>query len=92
MAEIVVDGEEAARLGGVVRLARLPLAPLHHQRRVGDQRVAADMIEMEMRGDDEVDLARVAVDRLEPRADLGASGKSSLNICARRAPKHFSGS
>jgi len=38
---------------------------LHQHRRVGDQRVAADMVEMKMGIDDEVDLRRIAVHGLE---------------------------
>jgi hypothetical protein len=38
--------------------------------RAARQRVAADMIEMEMRVDDEVDLGGIAVDRFQPCADL----------------------
>jgi hypothetical protein len=37
---------------------------------------AADMVEMEMRFDDEIDARRVAPDRFEPRADLFARIKA----------------
>jgi hypothetical protein len=37
---------------------------LHEHCRVGDQCVAADMVEMKMRVDDEVYLTAIAVDRL----------------------------
>src|SRR5215469_16223611 len=54
----------------------LPLAALDQHRCVRDQPVAADMIEMKMRVDDEVDLAGIAVDRFEPRADFFAGPKA----------------
>ena len=45
--------------------------PASHSRRcttmyVRDQRVAADMVEIEMRIDDKIDARRVAADRFEP--------------------------
>jgi len=49
---------------------------LHQHRRVGDQRVAADMVEMKMGIDDEVDLRRIAVHGLESGTDLFAGLKA----------------
>jgi hypothetical protein len=54
---------------GVGVHAGVTLAALHQHRRVRDQLVAADMMEMEMRIDDEIDTCRVAADRFEPRAE-----------------------
>ncbi len=70
VAEVEIGAVVAVRRGEVGVDPGLPLALLHDQRCVGDQRVAADMVEMEMRVDDQVDLGRVAADRFEPRADL----------------------
>src|SRR5947208_13779073 len=50
--------------------------PASHSRRctnivaLRNQRVAPDVVEVEMRVDDEVDRAEIAVDRFEPRAHL----------------------
>ena len=49
---------------------RLPLALLNDHHCVGNERVPADMVEVEMRVDDDIDLRRIAVDRLQPRADF----------------------
>ena len=68
--EIEIAPVEAAPRGGVGIHPGVPFAPLHHHRRVRDQRVAADMVEMEMRIDDEVDLGRIAADRFQPGADF----------------------
>ena len=57
VAEVEIARVEAAPRGGVGVHPGIPLAALHQHRRVRDQRVAADMVEMEMRVDDEVDLA-----------------------------------
>src|SRR6266852_8362039 len=76
MAKVEIARVEAAPRGGVGIHPGIPLAALHQHRRVGDQRVAADMIEMKMRVDDEVDLAGITVDRLQPRAHLFAGPKA----------------
>ena len=70
VAKVEIARVEAAPRGGLGVHAGIPLAALHQHRCVGDQRVAADMVEVKMRVDDEVDLAGTAVDRLEPRAHL----------------------
>src|ERR1700686_2525452 len=70
MAEVEITRVEAAPRSGIGVHAGLPLAPLHQHCRVGDQRVAADMVEMKMRVDDEVDLAGITADRFAPRTDL----------------------
>ena len=76
MAEVEISRVEAAPHCGVGVHSGFPLAALHEHCRVGDQCVAADMIEMEMRVDDEVDLARISVNRFEPGADLLAGLKA----------------
>ena len=70
VAEVEIARVEAAPGGDVGVHPGLPFAALHQHRRVRDQRVAADMVEMEMRVDDQVDLRRVAADRFEPGADF----------------------
>jgi hypothetical protein len=76
MAEVEIAGVEATPRGCVGVHPGIPFAALHQHRRVGDQRVAADMVEVKMRVDDEVDLAGIAVDRFEPRAHLFARLKA----------------
>jgi hypothetical protein len=53
-----------AAVSGILR--GLPFALLHDHGGVGHQLVAAGVVEMQVRVDDEVDLAGVAVDRLQP--------------------------
>jgi hypothetical protein len=48
----------------------IPFAPLYQHRCVRDQYVSADMVEMEMRIYNEVDLSGITVDRCEPCTDL----------------------
>jgi hypothetical protein len=48
MTEVEIARIEATSRGGVGVHAGIPLAALHQHRRVGDQRVAADMVEMKM--------------------------------------------
>jgi hypothetical protein len=76
VAEVEIPWVEVAPHGAVGVHAGIPLAALHLHCRVGDQRVAADMVEMKMRVDDEVDLTGIAVDRFNPRADLLARLKA----------------
>src|SRR6266446_4247260 len=58
---------------------RLPSPPVWFRLcRLRDQRVAADMVEMKMRVDDEVDLVGITVDRFEPGAHLFAGPKADL--------------
>jgi hypothetical protein len=64
MAEVEIARVETAPRGGVGVHAGIPFPALHEHCRVGDQCVAADMVEMKMRVDDEVYLAGIAVDRL----------------------------
>src|SRR5215207_4856117 len=70
VAEVEIARVEAAPCGGIGVHAGVPFAALHQQRGVRDLRVAAAMVEMEMRVDEEVDVARVAAERLKPCADL----------------------
>ena len=79
MPQIEIARVEAVPGGGVGPHASIPFAPLHQHRRVWDQRVAADMVEMEMRVDDEIDLRRVAADRLKPGIDFLARCKPIRN-------------
>ncbi len=70
MAKVEITPVEAVD-GGEVRIdPGLPLAFLHDHDGVRDLAGAADMVEVEMRNDDEVDPLRVAADRAEARADL----------------------
>jgi hypothetical protein len=52
MADVEIARVEAAPRGAVGVHAGIPLAALHKDRRVGDQRVAADVVEMKMRVDE----------------------------------------
>src|SRR5208337_1835429 len=61
-------------------VARLPLAALNQQSRVGQLLVAAAVIEMEMRVDDEIDLRRRNAERLDARRDLLAGFESDRVI------------
>src|ERR1700730_3584721 len=70
MAEVEIARIEPAPRGGLRVHTGFPLAALHQHRCVWDQRVAADMIEMKMRVDDEVNLVGISVNRLEPRTDF----------------------
>ncbi len=76
MTKVEIARVEAAPRGGVGIHAGIPLAALHQHRRVGDQHVAADVVEVKMRIDDEVDLAGIAVDRFKPRAHVLAKPKT----------------
>ena len=76
MAEIEISRIEPAPRSGIGVHTGFPLATLYQHRCVRDQRVAADMIEMKMRVDDEVDLAGISVDRFEPRTDFFARLKA----------------
>src|SRR4051812_43081952 len=70
MPEIEITRVEAEPGDGVGPHASIPFAPLYQQRRVWDQRVAANMVEMQMGVDDEINLCRVAADRLKPGIDF----------------------
>jgi hypothetical protein len=67
MAVVEIGLEEADLGGGLGILRRLPFALLHHHGGVGHELVAAGMVEMQVRVDDEVDLAGIAVDRFQLR-------------------------
>jgi hypothetical protein len=47
-----------------------PVASLNDHYCVGNERIAANVVEVKMRIDDDVDPRWVAVDRFEPRADF----------------------
>src|ERR1700738_5678349 len=70
MAEVEIARVEPTPRGGIGVHTGFPLAALHQHRCVRDQRIAADMIEMKMRVDDEVDLVGISVNRFEPRTDF----------------------
>ena len=70
MTEVVILAVEAALRGNVRVHPGLPLAALDNDGRVRDQRVAADMVEMQVRADDEADAGGVAVERGETCGDL----------------------
>jgi hypothetical protein len=61
--EVEIGPVEPA-LGGDVRVhPRFPLASLNNHDRIGNERIAADVIEVKMRVDDDVNPRRIAVDR-----------------------------
>ena len=72
MTEVEILAVESTLCGDLGVHPGIPLAALDQHRCVRDQRVAADVIEMEMRVDDEVDLAGISVNRFEPRTDFFA--------------------
>ena len=73
--------------------AGIPFAALHQHRRVRDQRVAADMVEMEMRVDDEVDLRRDRGRSLRAGRRSPRRGDSRTRTApASRAPSRPAGS
>ena len=76
MAEVKVAPVEPTPGGGIRVHTRFPLAALDQHCCIRDHRIAADMIEMKMRVDDEVDLAGISVNRFEPRTDFFARLKA----------------
>src|SRR5438105_15775412 len=66
MAEVEIARVEAALRSGVGVHTGFPFPSLVEHCRVGYQCVPADMIEMAMRGDDEVDLAGSSANRFDP--------------------------
>jgi hypothetical protein len=72
--------------------AGVPVAALHQHRRVRDQHVAADMVEIEIRIDNNIDPRRVAADRCEPRSDPLARSKADREQGASPQPRPPSGS
>jgi hypothetical protein len=68
--QIEISPVEAAQRSAFGVCPGFPLAFLHDHGCVRYQRVAADMVEMKMRIDDDVDLCRIAADRFEPGADF----------------------
>jgi hypothetical protein len=82
VAEVEIARVEAVAHGDVGVHAGIPFATLHYHRRVRDQSVAADMVEMGMRVDDEIDPRWVAVHRFEARADLCRGGQPELSVSA----------
>src|SRR6185312_1946763 len=67
MAVVEIGLEEADLGGGLGISRRLPFAPLNHDGGIGHELVAAGMVEMQVRVDDEVDLAGITVDRFQLR-------------------------
>ena len=74
MAEVVILTIKAALRGDVRVQSRLPFAALNDNGRVRDQRVAADLVEMQMRSDDQVDAAGIAAEHSEARGDSRRDG------------------
>jgi hypothetical protein len=70
VAEVEISRVEAVPHRDVGVHAGIPFATLHDHRRVGNEGVAADMVKMEMRVDDEIDARWVAVHHFELRTDL----------------------
>jgi len=69
----------------------VPLAALHQHPCIRDQRVAADVVEMKMRVDDEVDLARISIDRFEPSSHLFARLKANTKKSGKPLTEPSSG-
>ena len=92
MAEVEIARVEDTPRCGVGVHSGIPFPALHEHYRLWDQCVAADVIEMEMRVDDEVDLARISVHRFEPGADFLAGLKAERNSPASREPSRPAGS
>src|SRR5262249_27085868 len=72
--KLVAEGEVAwiiamASGGGGIH-SRIPLPMLYQHCRVRDQCIAANVVEVKMRIDQQIDLAGVAAYRRKPRADL----------------------
>src|SRR6516162_4405593 len=91
MAEVEIARIEPSPCGGVGVHTGLPLTALHQHRRVRDQRVAANMIEMKMGVDNEVDLAGVSVDRFKSRADFFTGLKADTEKPGEPFPESSSG-
>jgi hypothetical protein len=91
MAEVEIAAVEPTPRGGVGVYPSLPLAALHQHRCIRNTGVAADMIEMEMRVDDEVDLAGVSIDRFEASAHFFARLKPDTEKPSEPLTKSFSG-
>ena len=72
MAEIEILSIEPTPRSHLRVHTSLPLTALYQHCRIRDQRIAANMIEMKMGVDDEIDLAGVPVDGFEPRAHFFA--------------------
>src|SRR5215471_19622742 len=70
VAEVVILTVEAALRGNVRVRPGFPLAALDDDGRVRDQRIAADMVEMQVRGDDQVDARGIAAERGKARGNL----------------------
>jgi hypothetical protein len=70
MPEVVVLTIEAALRRNVWVHPRFPFAALDDDGRVWDQRIATDMVEVQVRGDDEINLGRVAAERRETGRNL----------------------
>jgi hypothetical protein len=51
---------------------------LHDHRRIRDKGIASDMVEMEMRIDDEINASGIAVDGLQPGANFFTGGEPDL--------------
>src|SRR5579862_1002967 len=88
---LAVDGFHLVPMVIVVRIVKdafdqrgvvagLPLAPLNEQSGIGQLIVAAAVVEMEMRVDDEIDLRGRHAERLEPSRDLLAGFESNSVI------------
>src|ERR1700745_2713752 len=91
MTEVEILAVEYTPCGDVGVHPGIPLWALDQHRCVRDQRVAADMIEMEMRVDDEVDLAGISVDRFEPRTDFFPRLKADADKPGEAGAKSSSG-
>ena len=70
MADVEIGGIEAMRRGEIGVQAGFPLAALHDHRRIRNEGVAADMVEVEMRVDDEIDACGITAECFQPSIDL----------------------
>jgi hypothetical protein len=91
MAEVEITPVKAAPRGHLRVHASLPLAALDEQRCIRDQRVPADMIEMKVRVDDEVNLAGISVYGLQSCADFFARLKPDTEKASEPFTESFSG-
>src|SRR4029077_16693359 len=91
MAEVEIARIEPTPRGGIGVHTSFPLAALHQHRCVRDQRIAANMLEMEMRVDDALDLAGISVDRFEPPTNFSPRLKADPEKTREPRAKSSSG-
>src|SRR5439155_19966692 len=83
--DVVVLGVEEVPRREVGVVAGVPFPSLDYDRGVGDRGVAARMVEVEVRGDEEADAGRVDAERREPRGDVVAVAELDVEEARRPA-------